>query len=206
MSALDLNTPITEIKFAVADTETTGMVPERGAKLVEIAAVLIEPPLTLNQQNCFSTLINPEINIPYQVSRIHGITNKTVLNAPLTKEAMQQFIERVDGCVLVFHNAPFDMRFINSALSDCQLAPTFTHVLDTVKLSRRLYPTLKSHSLDALIEYHSLVNHRQDGSYRHRALYDSDFTAMLFLIFMEELLQRGVGSIGDLFDFLKRKK
>ncbi len=201
MSKINFSTPLTEITFTVADTETTGMSPEWGDVLVEVGAVKITPPLTLELRNYYDSLINPGRPIAPAAIAIHGITDDLAAAAPAADIVITEFAEFIKGSVLVLHNAPFDIKFITDTLNKHRITSPISLVLDTLAISRKLNPHLGSHSLDRLIQYHDITPPRRSGN-RHRALYDADITAVLFLKMIGDLQDMGLYCIGDIYEFL----
>jgi DNA polymerase III subunit epsilon len=150
-------------RLAVIDLETTGMT-ATADRITEIGIVTIVDGKVVDE---WSTLVNPECAIPGEIQSLTGITDQMVRDAPAFRQIADEVLRRLSDHVFVAHNARFDYGFIKNEFR--RLGQTFTaDVLCTVRLSRRLYPQYKSHSLDALRERHRLT---LDG--RHRALGDA---------------------------------
>jgi DNA polymerase-3 subunit alpha (Gram-positive type) len=132
--------------FITFDTETTGLYPGYDA-IVEIAACRFLNGLKVDS---FQTLVNPEREIPEEIVAIHGITQEMVEGAPTADAAIPRFFEYIGGDPLLAHNAPFDERFISFGCHKYQIQPPQNPIYDTLQLSRRLYPELRSHGLGAL--------------------------------------------------------
>jgi DNA polymerase-3 subunit epsilon len=159
-----------ERKYAIVDIETTGGLVKRD-KITEIAIVLHNGHEVIDQ---YQTLINPERSIPTFISNMTGITDDMVADAPLFCEVAKEIVLRTEGAVFVAHNARFDYGFLREEFA--RLGYSYVRKqLCTVRLSRKLLPELKSHSLDSLIRHYSL---RVDN--RHRALDDALATAEVF--------------------------
>ncbi len=157
-------------KYAIVDIETTGGLYKRD-KITEIAIVLHDGAKVLNQ---FSTLVNPERSIPPEITRITGITNAMVRDAPKFYEVAKDIVELLEGAIFVAHNVRFDYTFIKNEFK--ALGYTFTkRQLCTVKLSRKAFPKLNSYSLGNLIKHFDI---KVDA--RHRALDDTLATVELF--------------------------
>jgi len=157
-------------KYAIVDIETTGGMYKRD-KITEIAIVLHDGAKVLSQ---FSTLINPERSIPPEITRITGITNAMVQEAPKFYEVAKELVEIMDGAIFVAHNVRFDYSFIKNEFK--ALGYTFTkRQLCTVKLSRKAFPRLTSYSLGNLITHFNI-----SVNARHRALDDTLATVELF--------------------------
>ena len=161
-----------ERKYAIVDIETTGGLVKRD-KITEIAIVLHDGRNVIDQ---YQTLINPERSIPTYISNMTGITDDMVADAPLFCEVAKEIVLRTEGAVFVAHNARFDYGFIREEFSRLGYAYTRKQ-LCTVRLSKKLLPHLRSHSLDSLIRHYSIsINNR------HRALDDALATAEVFKI------------------------
>lgn len=148
---------------AFVDLETTGT-SAVADRVTEVGIVRVDDGARVRE---WSTLVDPECSIPPGVQALTGITNAMVASAPTFGEIADEVAERLAGCVFVAHNARFDYGFLKQEFG--RLRRTFqAKVLCTVKLSRRLYPDVRSHNLDALIE-----RHRLPVGDRHRALGDA---------------------------------
>lgn len=157
-------------KFAIIDIETTGGSAKRD-KITEIAIVLHDGSQILDT---WQTLINPERSIPYFITKITGINDEMVHNAPKFYEIAKEIVERTEDALFVAHNVRFDYGFIAEEFS--QLGYTYSKPqLCTVQMSRRAFPGLKSYSLGNLVQHFSipLPNH-------HRAMDDALATSELF--------------------------
>ncbi|GAB1537334.1 hypothetical protein ADMFC3_29650 [Geovibrio sp. ADMFC3] len=193
-----INKPIEELTFTVFDTETTGMSPDKGSRLVEIAAVKIEPNLTLNLQNRFETLIDPCCDIPYQAYAVHGISRAMTKGKPKAEEVIPEFIGFVGDSIAIAHNAGFDCKFVYHTLDKCQHSHSFTKIIDTIGLARLAFPGLTSYSLDNLMSQLEL-DIPVPAAYRHRALFDAAHTALLTVRCFEALYAKGVRTLQDLY-------
>jgi DNA polymerase-3 subunit epsilon len=159
-----------EKRYAIVDIETTGGLVKRD-KITEIAIVLHDGEKVIDQ---YQTLINPERSIPSFITDMTGITNDMVADAPLFCEVAKEIVLKTEGAVFVAHNARFDYGFLREEFSRLGYAYTRKQ-LCTVRLSRKLLPELRSHSLDSLIRHFKVkINHR------HRALDDALATAEIF--------------------------
>ena len=171
-------------KYVVFDIETTGLSPVNDM-ITEIGAVKIENGIVVDE---FSQLINPQIPIPDKIVNITGITDEMVKNQPTIQEVLPEFQDFIKDSVLVAHNAVFDIGFIREQLSNIKRTIN-NPVLDTLELTRTLYPHLKSHRLNVVAKHLNvnLVNH-------HRAVDDAKATAEIFLKSMELLEDNQVNS------------
>ncbi len=171
-----------EDEFVVFDIETTGLSPIT-CGITEIGAVLVKNDEVLA---VFNTFVNPEMLIPEEITKLTGIDDDMVKDAPKTKEAVQMFLDFIGDRMLVAHNASFDISFIRKAAADYEL--TFTNAyLDTVSMSRFVNPDLKKHKLDAIADYFGLgdFNH-------HRASDDAEMCARIFYRMVAKLENDGV--------------
>lgn len=164
-------------KYAIIDIETTGGMAKRD-KITEIGIVIHDGEKVIDT---YETLINPGRSIPANITRITGITNDMVQDAPKFYEVAKIIVEMTEGAIFVAHNVRFDYTFIKEAFSD--LGYTFSkRQLDTVRLARKTFPGLRSYSLGNLIKHFGIkVNDR------HRALADAIATTeLLAKIFAKE--------------------
>jgi DNA polymerase-3 subunit epsilon len=192
------NTDFSDMTFTVFDTETTGMSPVKGARLVEIAAVKVKPGLIVDLQDTFSSLINPKADIPYQAYAIHGINTRMVADKPEAHEVLPQFIDFTGDSIVAAHNAGFDCAFVAHHLEEKGLPFRLNCVIDTVKLSRAAEKGLKSYSLDNLIHHFDMKIPLPD-TYRHRALFDAAHTALLLCICLKKLANENICTPAQLF-------
>jgi DNA polymerase-3 subunit epsilon len=159
--------------LACLDIETTGGHTERD-RMTEIAVITLHP--DGSQERWFS-LINPECWIPAHITRLTGIDETMVVDAPSFSDLAAELFERLEGSILVAHNARFDLGFIKQAFRRVNIRFN-PRVVCSVKLSRQLFANHKGHGLDAVMERHGLVCEA-----RHRALGDAqvvaDFLGML---------------------------
>ncbi|MCM1096958.1 MAG: PolC-type DNA polymerase III [Ruminococcus flavefaciens] len=168
--------------FVVFDIETTGFSPVNN-RIIEIGAVKVCGGKITDR---FSTFLNPQTPIPFEIEKLTGIRDNMVADAPTVEEALPDFLEFCRGCVLVAHNANFDMSFIRENAERQGLSGEFTYV-DTVGIARILLPGQSKHTLDAVAKTLniSLENH-------HRAVDDAECTALIFLRFCKMLEEQGV--------------
>ncbi len=147
--------------YAIIDVETTGLSPKT-EKITEIAIYIHDGEQVVDE---FSTLINPEKNIPFQITRLTGINNKMVRNAPKFYEIAKKIVEFTDGKVFVGHNVSFDYNFVRSEFKS--LGYDFNRkTLCTVKLARKLIPGKKSYGLGKLckeLDIQITDRHRASG-------------------------------------------
>ena len=161
--------------FVVFDIETTGLSPKE-CKITEIGAIKIEHGEITDK---FSQLINPGVPIPPNITDLTGITDEMVADKPHIDSVLPEFLEFCHGCAVVAHNAQFDCGFIRYNAAELNLE-FHSKTVDTLKISRELFPNERKHSLDAICKRLgvSLENH-------HRAVDDATATAEIFLKFVE---------------------
>jgi len=164
----------------VLDTETTGIDPKDGHRIVEIGAVELD-----NRQatgRTYHQYLNPERQMDEEVMRVHGITNERVANEPKFAEVVHEFMQFVQGAELLIHNAPFDVGHINAELSRLSNNPwgKLEHhvtITDTWALAKKTYPGQRN-SLDALCKRLFIDNSARSF---HGALLDSQILADVYL-------------------------
>ena len=151
--------------FTAFDTETTGLNPEE-EKILEIGAVSFD---RLGIRARYNVLINPQRKILPEITRVNGIDDAMVSGKPVFAENAGHFLEFVKGSVLIAHNAPFDLGFVNTELSRINLPPLQNETADTLKLSRDMLPDLGKYNLQFLAKYFEInvVNaHRAEDDAR----------------------------------------
>lgn len=180
------------LTYVVFDTETTGLLPQQGDEIVQIAAVRIVNGRRVEGE-VFDTLVNPNRSIPLSSTEVHGITEAMVADAPPVDDVLRQFHRFAEGAVLIAHNAPFDMQFLRRREGELGLA--FDHpVLDTVLLSAVVYGQHEVHSLDALTHRLGITIPEAD---RHTAIGDTVATADAFLKLLPMLHGKGLATFGE---------
>lgn len=186
------------LTYVVFDTETTGLLPEQGDEIVQIAAVRIVNGKRVKNE-IFNLLVNPGRPIPPSSSAIHGVTDAMVADAVGVQEAVRQFHRFAEGAVLVAHNAPFDMEFLSRR--EKELGLRFVNpILDTVLVSATAFGRAETHTLDALAERLGVTIDEKD---RHTALGDAIATADVFIKLKDMLAGRGLSRFGDVLASLR---
>lgn len=177
-----------EDDFVVFDIETTGFSPVTN-KIIEIGAVKVSGGKIVDR---FSTFVNPEVPIPFEIEKLTSIQDSMVMDAPVIEEVLPRFLEFCEGCVMVAHNANFDMSFIMENCRRQGFSDQFTFV-DTVGISRALLVDQAKHTLDAICKTLgiSLENH-------HRAVDDAEATAHIFVKFIQMLAEEKIYTLRDL--------
>ena len=163
----------------VLDTETTGLEPSQGHRIIEIGCVeLLDRKLT---GNTFHKYINPERKVDDGAIEIHGITNEFLADKPFFADIYNDFLEFVKDSELVIHNAPFDVGFINAELKltgrDLGDTSQYCEVIDSLVMARRMRPGQKN-SLDALCRHFNIDNSTRE---LHGALLDAELLAEVYL-------------------------
>ncbi len=171
--------------FVVFDIETTGFSPVKN-KIIEIGAVKVSDGQITER---FSSFVNPDVPIPFEIEKLTGINDSMVINAPFIETVLPEFLEFCGNAVLVAHNANFDMSFIKENARNQGVRREFTYV-DTVGIARILLPHQAKHTLDAVAKTLniSLENH-------HRAVDDAEATAEIFVKFIVMLTSKGVDTL-----------
>lgn len=160
----------------VLDTETTGLDPADGHRLVEIGCLELINHLPTG--NVFHTYLNPMRDVPPEASRVHGLTSEFLKNHPLFSEKVDGFIEFIADSTLVIHNAEFDMKFINAELKSSGFKPLpMSRVIDTLPMARQKFPGQPA-NLDALCRRFKVDNSERKF---HGALLDSELLAEVYL-------------------------
>lgn len=175
-----MSIPINKAVFTVVDVETTGLSAAKN-RVIEIALVKVK---NLNIAEKYHTLINPLTYIPYFITNLTGISNDDVRNSPTFDRIADKIIDFSENSILTAHNFSFDSSFLISEFSICGRDFQVEDSLCTVKLARKIYPTLKSKSLGSVSRYLNLKN-----ADSHRALGDAETTARVLIKMIKELMQ-----------------
>lgn len=165
-------------RLVVLDTETTGLNPQEGHRIIEIGCVeVIKRRLTGKR---FHAYINPNREIDAGAIEVHGITNEFLQDKPHFKDVANDFVAFIKDAELIIHNAPFDVGFINHEFSHINLGvvTTFSSVFDTLAYARKKHPGQRN-SLDALCKRYGVDNSHRD---LHGALLDAEILADVFLM------------------------
>jgi DNA polymerase-3 subunit epsilon len=166
------------MRQVILDTETTGLDPALGHKIIEIGGVeIVNRRLTGNH---FHRYLNPERDSEDAALQVHGITREFLQDKPRFRDIAAEFLEFVSGAELVIHNAAFDIAFLDYELKLCDRSPISTccpAVVDTLRMARELYPG-KRNGLDALCDRHEIDNSART---LHGALLDAQLLAEVYL-------------------------
>ena len=164
------------MRHIVLDTETTGLSAKDGHRIIEIGAVeMINLSLTGQSLHLY---INPEREIDAGAQEVHGLSSEFLADKPVFADILTAFTDFIGDDVLVIHNAPFDIGFLNAELSRCGHPPLLMdRVVDTLPLAREKYPGAQA-SLDALCRRFGVDNSHRD---LHGALIDADLLAAVYV-------------------------
>jgi DNA polymerase-3 subunit epsilon len=168
------------VRQVVLDTETTGINPQLGHRIIEIGCVeLIDRKLTGNHYHVY---INPERVVEQEAIDVHGITNEFLADKPLFADIAEEFLAYIKGAELVIHNAAFDVGFINHEfnllVNKIPPVENYCGVLDTLAMAREKHPGQKN-NLDALCKRYGINNSHRE---LHGALLDSEILADVYLL------------------------
>ena len=187
---------LSSLKFACLDTETTGLYATQGGKICELAISVSQGGNVVEE---FSTLLNPGIPMLPEVIAIHGITNEMVKDAPAFADILPKVISVLDGCVLVAHNADFDLSFLKAEFEACGMNFPPYPVVDTLKLARK----------SGRFESNRLGNIAQTLGINcagwHRAMADTKMAEQIFYYFLNTLNQQGVHTLEQLMQFQQKR-
>lgn len=177
-------------KFVVFDIETTGFSAVND-RIIEIGAVKVEGGSIVDR---YSTFVNPKRPIPFEIEKLTGINDGMVMDAPEIDGILPEFLEFSKDCIMVAHNAEFDMSFIRENCRKFDMERDFT-VVDTLAMARSMLPNLKNYKLDTVVDAvgGNLDNH-------HRAVEDAESTADIFVKFSAKLKEMGVTDLDTLND------
>jgi DNA polymerase-3 subunit epsilon len=159
----------------VLDTETTGLDPAAGHRIVEVGCIELENTVATGKR--FQAYFNPEMLMPAGAHDVHGLTDQFLSDKPLFAERIEDMLAFIGDARLIIHNAQFDLGFLNAELERAGRARIVNEYVDTVSLARRKYPGQRA-SLDALCERFGIDKaHRT----RHGALLDAELLAAVYL-------------------------
>tara|TARA_B100001123_G_scaffold262990_1_gene292867 strand:+ start:5396 stop:6055 length:660 start_codon:yes stop_codon:yes gene_type:complete len=164
------------VREIVIDTETTGLDPATGHRIVEVGCVELDNHVRTDR--VFQTYLNPEREIPPEAFAIHGLSKEFLIDHPRFEEVVDPFLDFLGDSTIIAHNAEFDIGFINSELENISY-PTLTaiEVIDTVRLARQKFPGMPA-SLDALCRRFGIDTSSRE---KHGALLDAELLADVYL-------------------------
>jgi DNA polymerase-3 subunit epsilon len=165
------------LRRIVLDTETTGLEPAEGHRVIELACLELSDRRPTGRH--FHRYLNPERAIDYAASEVHGITSEDLLDKPRFGDIADEFLDFVGGAELLIHNAPFDVAFLNAELERAgrPKIDTVCRIADTLEMAREMHPG-KKNSLDALCERYAVDNSKRT---LHGALLDAQLLADVWL-------------------------
>ena len=175
-------------EYVVFDIETTGLSPTNN-RIIEIGAVRIKDGRI---QDTFSEFVNPEVPIPYTITKLTSITDAMVQNAPTIEVILPKFLEYIGDASVVAHNATFDTGFIRENAKRLGLVFDST-IVDTMTLAHILLPELGKYTLDRLCKQFGVVN-----EHHHRACDDAAATAEIFVKMIKMIKEKGITTIHEL--------
>jgi exonuclease, DNA polymerase III, epsilon subunit family len=191
-----MNTLIENATFVCLDTETTGLTPDTGGKICEVALLASRAQKRIAS---YGTLINPQVFIMPDVIAIHGITNEMVQDKPVFKDIAPKIRELLEGNVLICHNADFDTKFLRHEFEQIgQSMPNCT-ILDTLKYAR-LHGHFKRNRLGLIAQELGVSSQGW-----HRAMADTIMTEKIFYYFLFKFKDMGARTLQDLFNLQNRR-
>lgn len=187
---------LSKIKFACLDTETTGLSPDDGGRICELAVSVSQGGRPVEE---FSTLLNPGMPMHPEVIAIHGITNEMVASAPKFADILPKLLGLLDDCVIVAHNADFDVNFLRNEFAQCGMRFPPYPVIDTLKLARKSGKFAKNNL--GCIAADLGIN----CAGWHRAMADTKMAEQIFYYFLTELNKHGVSTLEQLSSFQQKR-
>lgn len=169
----------------ILDTETTGLHPNKGDRVVEIGAIeIVNRRLT---GHSYHSYVNPERDIEEESYNIHGLSYEFLSDKSMFYQLVDEFIEFIKGSELIMHNASFDASFLNNELKLIEhpqsLDSYVSQITDTIALAKQRFPNLKSYSLDGLCKHFNIDNSSRE---KHSALLDSQLLFQVYLALTSE--------------------
>ena len=175
--------------YVVFDIETTGLSKEK-EMITEIGAVKVADGKIIER---FSTFVNPQRPISAEITKLTGITDDMVKDAPTIENVLPEFLKFCEDTVLVAHNASFDTGFIRIAAERAGLGELHHTIVDTLELARALLPELNKHKLDIVCEHLGVTLNGH-----HRAVNDAEATAEVFIKFLDMLAEKKVFTLDEI--------
>lgn len=175
--------------YVVFDIETTGLSKEK-EMITEIGAVKVADGKIIDR---FSTFVNPQRPISAEITKLTGITDDMVKDAPTIENVLPEFLKFCEDTVLVAHNASFDTGFIRIAAERARLGELHHTIVDTLELARALLPELNKHKLDIVCEHLGITLNGH-----HRAVNDAEATAEVFIKFLDMLAEKKIFTLDEI--------
>lgn len=186
---------ISELRAVVIDFETTGLYPNSGDEIIELAAVHVNGN-SICVDTAFDSLVNPQRSVSPSAYKIHGIPDELLVKQQHLETVLPAFMAKLDDRIVVGQNVVFDISFLVKALEKYDFPQLEVPVLDTKWLSRLAFPRENQHGLDTIAARLEVCRPRA----RHRALGDATYTAEVLVGLLDRCQKRGFQSIGDLFE------
>lgn len=175
--------------YVVFDIETTGLSKEK-EMITEIGAVKVADGKIIDR---FSTFVNPQRPISAEITKLTGITDDMVKDAPTIENVLPEFLKFCEDTVLVAHNASFDTGFIRIAAERAGLGELHHTIVDTLELARALLPELNKHKLNIVCEHLGVTLNGH-----HRAVNDAEATAEVFIKFLDMLAEKKIFTLDEI--------
>ena len=194
-----LSMPLDSLEIVVFDLETTGFRPKHGDEIISFGGVGVIGG-ELIEGDTFYSLVRTVKSIPPHIEQLTGIKNEMTKDAPEIIDVLRNFLSFVKKRVLIAHGTGHDKQFLNQALWKTSRA-TLTHrVLDTMMIAKWLHPNLDHYGLDPLLDLYGIK-----AANRHHALEDAKMTSQLWACFLQEIKNRQVITLGDLYAYLSQR-
>ena len=184
-----------EDTYVIFDLETTGFYPNSGDSIIEIGAVKIKNGEVIDR---YDELINPNTLVSDEITKITGISNDMLKGKRNEEECVKDFMNWVGDLPMVAHNAKFDLSFLDMAYLKYNLGRINNVVIDTLGLSRYLESNERYHNLATLVKRYNIP---WDEEKHHRADYDSEGTALIFLQMLKKLELNNINTLKDLYKY-----
>ncbi len=184
-----------EDTYVIFDLETTGFYPNSGDSIIEIGAVKIKNCEVIDR---YDELINPNTLVSDEITKITGISNDMLKGKRNEEECVKDFMNWVGGLPMVAHNAKFDLSFLDMAYLKYNLGRINNVIIDTLGLSRYLESNERYHNLATLVKRYNIP---WDEEKHHRADYDSEGTALIFLQMLKKLELNNINTLKDLYKY-----
>ena len=183
----DANKPLLESDYVVFDIETTGLSPVKN-RIIEFGAVKVSEGKIVDRFSCF---VNPEVPIPYEITKLTSITDDDVKDVGNIAKVMPEFLSFCEGCILVAHNAEFDVNFVKEKCRELgnEIKPVY---IDTLPLARVQLPGHSKFTLDAVAKALKV-----ELGHHHRAVDDAECTALIFVKMLEQLVNEGIKTLDE---------
>ncbi len=191
VTGAQLDAKLSELEFVVFDTETTGLNPSQGDRIVSISGVRVRGTKVL-KADTFHALVNPGMKIPPISISIHKITDEMVTDAPIAGKVLPKFVEWVGDAVLVAHNAAFDIKMLEVETTRAAQPMVENQVLDTLFISYGVHGDHEGHNLEAMA-----LRMGVEVEGRHTSLGDAKTTAQIFVRMLPLLAARGVHTLAE---------